>query len=207
MKPNFVERTLVILKPDAVARGLVGEIVGRFERAGLTVIGLKMVKPTIEFARAHYPMTDVQLIQMGQKTLSTYAELGLDPVEEFGTGDPIRIGKMIHEWNAEFLSSGPVVVMALKGFHAVRKVRSLCGKTMPIAADPGTIRGDFSSASPAVANTQKSAVFNLMHASDNENDPAEPENEIRYWFKPEELIEWAQLDVAALSKTPYSVSG
>ncbi len=178
------------MKPDAVLRGLVGEILARFERVGLTIIGLKLVKPTLEHAQAHYPVTDVQLSQMGNKTLSTYASLGLDPKREFGTEDSVAIGRMIHKWNSEFLSSGPVVACVLEGVHAVKKVRALAGKTMPIDAAPGTIRGDFSSISPAVSNLLKAPVHNLVHASDNENDPDEPQKEISHWFQAEELVQY-----------------
>ena len=197
---NFTQSTLVLLKPDAVARGLVGEIISRFERAGLSIQAMKLIHPSIEFARGHYPTTDVQLSQMGSKTLSTYRELNIDPMEELGSEDPIEIGRMIHEWNAEFLSSGPVVALVLKGMHAVRKVRAICGKTMPLYAEPGTIRGDYSSTSPAVANLEKAAVFNLLHASDDENDPEEPTKEIEYWFTPQEIINFRLLIVRGLSK-------
>jgi nucleoside-diphosphate kinase len=135
-------------------------------------------------------MTDEQLLQMGNKTLAAYAELNLDPNEHLGTSDPKEIGLIIHDWNAEFLASGPVVACVFRGVHAVKKVRAICGSTMPKDALPGTIRGDFSSASPAVANMQKSAVYNMIHASDNNNDPDEPEKEIAYWFKPEEIRDY-----------------
>ncbi len=186
----FVERTLVLLKPDAVLRGLIGDILSRFERAGLTLVAMKLVRPTLEFAKGHYPMSDEQLVQMGEKTLSAYAELGLDPLELLGTDRAREIGLIIHDWNAEFLASGPVMACVVRGVHAVRKVRAICGSTMPKEAAIGTIRGDYSSASAAVANMQKSAVYNLIHASDNSHDPAEPEKEIAYWFKPEEILDY-----------------
>ena len=197
---HFVERTLVLIKPDAVARGLGGEILRRFERAGLTVVALKLVRPSLDHARKHYPTTDVQLEQMGNKTLSTYAELNIDPAKQLGTSDARKIGLMIHEWNAEFLASGPVIACVLQGVHAVKKTRAICGKTMPIDAQPGTIRGDFSSSSPAIANLEKSAVYNLIHASDNENDLHEPENEIAHWFSPNEIINYSLVDVAVMFK-------
>lgn len=198
----FTERTLVILKPDAVKRALVGEILSRFERAGLTIIAMKLVRPTIEHARTHYPTTEAQLRQMGGKTLATYAELKLDAKKQLGTDDALAIGKMIHEWNAEFLSSGPVVVCVLEGLHAVGKVRAICGKTMPKDAAPGSIRGDYSSASPAVSNVLQAAVYNLLHASDNELDKDEPAKEIRHWFKPEELNDYANIHRDAMFPTP-----
>src|SRR5580693_2792181 len=100
----FTERTLVLIKPDAVQRGLIGEIISRLERAGLAVIGLKLLQPSVQQAKDHYPVTDVQLSQMGNKTLKTYADLGIDPLSDLGTADPIKIGEMIHSWNSEFLS-------------------------------------------------------------------------------------------------------
>lgn len=190
----FVERTLVLIKPDAVRRGLTGEIIARFDRAGLKIVALRMSRPSLDFAKGHYPITDVQLEQMGGKTLATYSKLGLDPVATLGTADANEIGKKIHEWNATFLSSGPIVAIVLEGVHAVKKVRALCGKTMPIDAQPGTIRGDFASSSPAVANLLQSAVYNLIHASDDENNPEEPVNEIAYWFRDDEVVEY---DLAA----------
>jgi len=189
----FSERTLILIKPDGVKRGLIGEIISRFERAGLTVVAMKLTRPSLEHARRHYPITDIQLEQMGNKTLATYSELGIHPMQALGTSNPIEIGRMVHEWNAEFLASGPVVACVVQGVHAVKKVRAICGKTMPKEAQPGTIRGDFSSSSPAIANMQRSAVFNLVHASDNENDPLEPAKEIAHWFTSDEIIDYTQV--------------
>ena len=200
MKIPFLERTLVLIKPDAVKRGLIGEIIGRFERAGLYIIALKLIHPSLEYARQHYPLTETQLVQMGNKTLTTYAELNIDPVEKLGTSEPKKIGLMVHEWNAQFLASGPVVACVIQGVHAIQKVRAICGATMPKDAEPGTIRGDLSSASPAIANMLKSAVYNLVHASDNKNDPEEPEREISYWFRTSEIIDYLPADYAAMFK-------
>lgn len=194
----YSERTLVLLKPDAVLRGLVGEIIWRFERAGLAVVGLKLTRPSVEHASAHYPLTDAQLEQMGNKTLETYGELGLDPTEQLGTSSAREIGLKVHSWNAEFLSSGPVVAMVLEGAHAVKKVRSICGRTMPRDAEPGTIRGDYSSASPAISNSLRTAVHNLLHASDNELDPDEPAKEIAHWFGPNEIVSYEPMSWGAM---------
>jgi nucleoside-diphosphate kinase len=106
----------------------------------------------------------------------------MDPKERLGTDEAREIGKLIHEWSAEFLSSGPVLACVIEGVHAVQKVRKICGKTIPLYAEPGTIRGDYSSSSPAVANLEKASIYNLVHASDNEADPSEAEREIAYWF-------------------------
>ncbi len=190
----FMQRTLVLIKPDAVQRGLIGEIISRFERAGLTIVAIKLVRPSLEQAKGHYPMSDAQLTQMGKKTLSAYAELKIDPVDIVGTADVKEIGLMIHAWNAEFLASGPVIACVIKGVHAIKKVRAICGSTMPRDALPGTIRGDFSSVSAAIANVQKTAVYNLVHASDNEHDPDEPEKEIAYWFHSEDIIDYILIE-------------
>lgn len=196
----FTECTLVLIKPDAVTRGLTGEILNRFERAGLAIVALKLVRPSLEFARQHYATTEAQLLQMGNKALSAYDGLDIDPVQELGTSDPKEAGLMVHEWNAEFLASGPVVACVIQGVHAVKKVRALCGSTMPKDAQPGTIRGDLSSASNLVGNSLKSAVYNLIHASDNELDPEEPKKEIAHWFSPEEILNYYLVDSIAMFK-------
>lgn len=196
----FTERTLVLMKTDAVMRGLVGEILLRFERVGLKIIALKIVQPTPEQAKNHYSTSDAQLNQMGNKTLETYKSLGIDPLKQLGTVSSLEIGKIVHGWNIEFLSAGPAVALVLEGVHAIKKVRSLCGKTMPKDAEPGSIRGDFSSSSPAVANMLNSAVYNLVHASDNENDPNEPQREIDNWFSSSELVEYNNVDSSVMFK-------
>jgi nucleoside-diphosphate kinase len=176
------ERTLLLIKPDAVRRGLVGQIVLRVEQAGLAIIGIRMHHASREFAAGHYSTSDDQLTQMGSKLLASFIDAGLDVAYEFGTEDPIELGRMIAAWNVDYISSGAVVAVAIEGYHAVGKVRALCGPTMPSAAAPGTIRGDYSTVSALVASGKKAAVRNLVHASDNSLDPGEPEREIEYWF-------------------------
>lgn len=183
------ERTLLLIKPDAVRRGLVGRILQRVEDTGLALIAIDMRQVSEEFANGHYATTDAQLSQMGSKLLGGFQDAGLDVGHEFGTTDPVALGRLIHEWNVAYLTSGPVVAAVVDGFHAVKKVRALCGPTMPMAAPPGTIRGDYSSVSALVAGANRAAVRNLVHASDNELDPREPEREIEYWFGAEKLCE------------------
>ena len=129
MKKLQEERTFVLVKPDGVKRGLIGEIVHRFEQRGLKIIAMQ-------------------------------------------------------EWLFEFLTSGPIVKMVVEGVHAVDMVRKICGNTLPNLADMGTLRGDYSVDSPALANAGKRAVHNIVHASEN---PAEAENEIKHWFKKDEI--------------------
>lgn len=184
MRPDLQERTLVLVKPDGVGRGLVGRVLARFEQVGLKIVGLKMVKVSREFSENHYPNTPEWIRGMGEKTLETYREQGKDPIQELGTDDPVKIGNMIKGWNVDYLTSGPIVALALEGAHAISVVRKMCGFTLPAFADPGTIRGDFSITSPIVANELKRAVRNLVHAS---SDAEEAEYEIGYWFSKEEL--------------------
>src|SRR3989344_1169070 len=87
------ERTLVLIKPDAVKRGLIGEVIRRIERVGLKVIGLQMMRPTVEHFNKHYPGSDDFLRVIGGETLETYAKVGMDAAKEMGTDDPLAIGR------------------------------------------------------------------------------------------------------------------
>ncbi|AAL63565.1 nucleoside diphosphate kinase (ndk) [Pyrobaculum aerophilum str. IM2] len=181
-----VEKTLLILKPDAVARGLVGEIISRFEKAGLKIVALKMVKASPEEIERFYPSSEEWLRSAGQKLLKAYQELGIDPRAKIGTDDPVEVGRIIKRSLVKYMTSGPIVVMVLKGNRAVEIVRKLVGPTSPHSAPPGTIRGDYSIDSPDLAAEEGRVVFNLVHASDS---PSEAEREIRFWFREEEVLE------------------
>jgi len=185
------ERTVVIIKPDGVKRGLVGEIIRRFEKAGLKIVALKMVKPTEEHYRLHYPSSKEWFKKVGEKTIETYKKYGINVKKELGTTNKIKIGKMIKEWTVKFMTSGPVVAMILEGPHAIDNVRMIVGPTLPVFAPPGTIRGDFSIDSPAIANTLKRPVKNIIHASGNKK---EAENEIKLWFAPEEIYSYERAE-------------
>lgn len=188
---DIVERTLVLIKPDGLKRGLVGQILARYEQAGLKVVGMKMVWASKEHALDHYPESEEHIKGMGEKSLKTYLEYSLDPVEFVGTDDPLEVGKMIRQWNTEYISSGPVIALVLEGVHAISNVRMITGNTIPTFAQPGTIRGDFSIDSPALANSKKRAVKNLIHAS---GDVDEAAREIQHWFKEEELHSYSRCD-------------
>lgn len=185
------ERTFILIKPDGVKRGLVGECVKRVEQRGLKIIALKMIRADAEHARTHYSGAEDWLRGMGEKTLESYAKYGKDPVKELGTADPVKIGKMIHEWLADFLSSGPVVAMVVSGIHAVDMVRKIVGKTLPAFAEMGTIRGDFSVDSPVLANLDKRAIHNLVHAS---GDAVEAAHEITHWFSADEIHDYKRAE-------------
>lgn len=183
-----MERTFIILKADAVQRGLVGEIIARFEKVGLRLAGLKMLQADEDLANRHYPVSRREFIEgMGKKTLENYAEQGKDALAEFGHTDPHKIGLEVQKWLVDYLTAGPVVALVLEGPHAVELVRKLVGHTLPLKAQPGTIRGDFSFDSSALANENKRPIRNLIHASGNAE---EAEFEINLWFRPEELFDY-----------------
>jgi nucleoside-diphosphate kinase len=192
---GITERTLVLLKPDAVRRGLTGSILARFETAGLKVTALNMLVPDPAFAARHYPNTPEWIEGMGKKTLETYRDRGIDPIAEVGTDDPVKIGEMVKDWNIDYLTSGPVVACVLEGLHAIAAVRKLCGNTMPLFAEPGSIRGTYSSTSAVVANAVKRAVRNLVHAS---STVEEAEHEIAHWFTKTEVCAYRRVDEDAL---------
>lgn len=178
------EKTVVLVKPDGVKRGLVGEIISRIEKRGLKIIALKMISASREHAHSHYPQTEPWLRGMGEKTLDNYQKYGKDPIQEIGTADTLEIGKKVSEWNVDFLTSGPMVAMVVQGIHAVDMVRKVVGKTVPAVAEMGTIRGDFSVDSPILANSQKRALRNIVHASGDQDEAA---HELKHWFDEKEI--------------------
>jgi len=178
------EQTVMLVKPDGVKRGLIGECIKRVEQRGLKVVALKMIVASKEQARKHYPGTDAWLMGMGNKSLEGYAKYNQDPIKEIGTADPLEIGKMIYDWNVEMLTAGPMVALLISGIHAIDMVRKIVGKTVPAFAEMGTIRGDYSVDSPALANGGKRAIRNIVHAS---GDPVEASHEISHWFTPDEI--------------------
>ena len=185
------ERTFVMVKPDGVIRGLVGEIISRFEKRGLKIIALKMVRPTREHIEAHYPSNDGWFGSVGSKTAAFYTDKGDNVQKHFGTDDHVAIGKQVKGWIGDYITSGPVVPMIVEGMHAITAVRKIVGHTFPIEALPGTIRGDFSVDTPSAANAEKRVVKNIIHASGN---PEEASHEIEHWFSPEEIHDYKRSD-------------
>jgi len=185
------ERTLLLVKPDGVKRGLIGETIHRLEQRGLKIIALKMVQPTEEHIEGFLPKSDKWLEGMGNKTLGTYTQYNIDPVKELGTDNPLKIGQMIKKWLVDFWLSGPVVAMVVTGIHAIDMTRKIVGNTLPSKADMGTIRGDYSVDSPALANMGKRAIHNVVHAS---GDPEEAAHEVLHWFSPEEIHDYKRAE-------------
>jgi len=186
------ERTLVLVKPDGVRKGLIGEIIKRFEQRDLKIVALEMFQPVLDQIDNHYPKDESWITRLGEKTLATYKKFGFDANEELGTHDPSAIGKMVRKWLVEYMISAPLVRMVVQGTHAVAVVRKIAGPTMPYQADMGTIRGDFSIDSPAIANKEKRSVMNLVHASET---PEEAEHEIKYWFGDKPIFSYKRFGV------------
>ncbi len=185
------ERTLVLVKPDGVKRGLIGEIIHRFEQRGLKVIALKMIWATREEMDNHYPTDDAWTRRVGEKTAKTYEKYGYDLQGELGTTDLLAVGKMVRGWLLDFMTSGPVVKMVVQGVHAVDMVRKIAGVTMPYMADMGTLRGDYSVDSAAAANKEKRAVHNIVHASETQE---EAQHEIANWFHKDDIHAYKRME-------------
>jgi nucleoside-diphosphate kinase len=159
-----IERTLILFKPDAVQRGIVGEILTRFERVGLKIVATKMIQPTKEHYYKHY--------------------------EEIGKMITRR-GKEKFDITLDMMIEGPVIAMVLEGVEAVQLVRKLVGTTEPKSSAPGTIRGDYSHMSFVYADAEHRGIPNLIHAS---GDDKEAPEEIAHWFSDDELFTYDSLN-------------
>jgi nucleoside-diphosphate kinase len=188
------ERTLVIIKPDGIQRSLIGEVIKRYERAGLKLVGIKMVVPTQEMVEAHYTLDPEWKKKTGEKNLQAYKDKGLIPPHN----DPIKQSEMILMKLKKYFASGPVVAMVWQGAHAVSVVRKITGGTEPMLSDVGTIRGDYVIDSYKLADDDVRAIRNIVHAS---GTIAEAKLEIDYWFKKEELVDYRLLVDAMLYDT------
>ena len=154
------EKTLVLIKPDAIQRGLIGEIITRFEKVGLKLVGAKMVEPSKDHYFHHYENIGKMVSRRGQKAFDVTLSM---------------------------MNSGPVIALVLEGVEAVSLVRKMVGATEPKAALPGTVRGDYAHMSFGHADAHDVGIPNLMHAS---GDTAEAEAEIAHWFAETELFSY-----------------
>jgi nucleoside-diphosphate kinase len=158
-----LQQTLIVFKPDSVQRGIVGEILTRFERVGLKIIGAKMLSPSRDQFFEHYEKIGKMISRRGQKTFDA---------------------------TVDFMMQGPVILMVLEGIDAVEQVRKMVGTTEPKAATIGTIRGDYSHISFIYADEKGISVPNVIHASGNVE---EAEQEISYWFSESETFDYQAL--------------
>ncbi|MBI4173329.1 MAG: nucleoside-diphosphate kinase [Candidatus Aenigmarchaeota archaeon] len=170
-----MERTLIVIKPDGPQRNLVGEIISRYERAGLKIKALKMLTATKSLVEKHYPVEKSYLVELGKKS-----EKAGDKITDYEAQ-----GRMIVTGLRDYITSGPVVAMVAEGDNAIQRVREITGYTDPSSAKPGTIRGDLGEDSIIAANKDKRPVKNLVHASGN---PEEAQREIGLWFVPAEVV-------------------
>ncbi len=186
----MIERTLVLLKPDAVQRALIGEILSRFERTGFKVIGLKMCYATKEIAGKHYADDDSWLTSVGEK-----AKKAAEAKGQKITDSPKSIGQRIRQQLIDFITMSPTVAVALEGHDVINKVRTIVGDTAPSRAAPGTIRGDLAFDSYGLADASGRPIQNLIHASDSTDSS---KREISIWFKKDELHPYQRVDEALL---------
>jgi nucleoside-diphosphate kinase len=155
-----MEQTLILFKPDAIQRGIVGEILSRFEKAGLKIVAVKMVQPTEEHYYKHYEDIGKMISRRGKKAFDVTLKM---------------------------MQQGPVIAMVLEGIEAVSLVRKLVGTTEPKAATPGTIRGDYAHMSFPYADKEGIGVPNLIHAS---GDASDARLEIAHWFAQNEIYQY-----------------
>lgn len=178
------ERTFVIIKPDGIQRNLIGEIIGRYERIGLKLVGLKLMVPTAEMVQKHYTLDPGWMQAVGEKSIKGFVDKGQTPP----TQDPIELAQKILDRLTRYLTSGPVIAMVWQGAHAVKIVRKITGGTEPLTSDVGTIRGDFVLDSYQMSEVDDRSIRNLVHAS---GSVKEAEDEIAHWFSLEEIVDYS----------------
>ncbi len=176
------ERTFIAVKPDGVQRALIGEIISRIEKTGLKIIGLKMVNATEDQCWTHYNKDEAWFTKKGAGIAEEFAKQGIPLTKE-----PIEYGKDIVRQLVDFMTCGPIVCLVAQGNQAVAIVQKIVGSTEPVTANIGTIRGDLSLDSYALAGVNQRAVRNLVHCSDK---PEEAEREIKIWFSENELLKY-----------------
>ncbi|GIW68848.1 MAG: nucleoside-diphosphate kinase [Candidatus Parcubacteria bacterium] len=176
------ERTLIILKPDAIQRALIGEILRRVERTGLKFTAFKFLVPTRNQVLAHYNKDEAWCKKIGQRVIQELEADGIKPERS-----AVEYGKEVLEHLVTFMTAGPVLVVVVEGNEAVAIVAKLVGSTEPKTSDVGTIRGDLTVDSYGHATYRNSAVRNLIHCSES---PEEAEREIGVWFSAEEIVNY-----------------
>jgi len=184
------ERTFVIIKPDGVQRGLVGEIIRRFERTGLKLVGTRFGIADEKKLWEHYNKDDAWFLKKGTKIAEDKKAAGL-PVEK----EPLEYGKDIIRQLVSFMTSGPVFMMVWEGNQAAAVIRKITGGTEPATSDVGTIRGDLTIDSYGIAAVDDRAVRNLIHCSENVEDA---NREVALWFDQAELLDYRLITEAIL---------
>lgn len=181
----MIQQTVILLKPEAVKRGITGKIIERFEQMGFKIVACKMVWVDAELVGKHYKNDPKYLTKVGENSLKYYTGNNLDPIPIYGSAEPLAVGKKVRQWLMRAITSGPVIAMVLEAPHAVELARKLAGATNPLVSLPGTIRGDFAPDSYIWANRQNRAIQTIIHAS---GSVEEAEFEKNLWFKKEEIF-------------------
>lgn len=176
------ERTFVILKPDAVQRGLIGETIRRFENVGLKLVALKMIMATEDQCWTHYNKDEAWFLKKGANIIKNREDLGL-PVEK----EALEYGKDIIRALVKFMTAGPIIPMIFEGNQAMGIVKKIVGGTEPLTSEVGTIRGDYTLDSYELSSYDDRAVRNLIHCSDQVE---EAEREIKIWFNESEILNY-----------------
>lgn len=187
------EQTFVIIKPDGVQRNLIGEVISRFERAGLKLVAMKMLVLDEDRLLKHYAKDDAWYTSKGTKVVENLEKRGLKPEKP-----AIEYGKDIVRALVSFMSSGPAITMIWEGNQAMAVVKKLVGDTEPTTSDVGTIRGDYTLDSYAKANEDNRAVRNLIHCTDPADGEGEAKREIGIWFEPSDIINYRHVQEAIL---------
>jgi len=174
------QRTFVMIKPDAVNRGLIGEIIEEFERAKLLITRIEMIEPRTKVVSKHYPNAQKWLRSAGSKTIQICEEKNIEVNKIYGTNDPLEIGELVRKYFIQYICSGRIVIMVLEGQSAIKRVKKICGYTIPEQADPKSIRGRYSSHISNQRFGKEKIIRNFIHSAGN---IAEAEFEINLWFK------------------------
>jgi len=188
------ERSLVLLKPDTIQRSLVGELIKRFEQAGLKISAMKMIIATEQQLLDHYNKTDEWYQKKGEGIVEDMKAHNMTVDKE-----PIEYGKDIIRNMVRYMTAAPVVALVLEGNQAVKVVSKLVGGTEPASSDVGTIRGDYTVDSYAHATIENRGVRNLVHQSES---PEEAEREMKIWFDENEIHQY----VTAQERIMYDVN-
>ncbi len=175
------EQTLVLIKPDAILRGISGEIIQRFEKVGMKIVAIKMIQAQKETLEKHYYKDETWLKEKGEMYKKK-----LNLPEDT---DAVSVGEKIVEGIIKDAQISPIIAMVLEGHNAVMTVKRLTGPTNIDDAAPGTIRGDFSHDTFELANKSNRPNITIIHATDN---PQEAQKEIDFWFSPDEIYTYTK---------------
>jgi len=179
------ERTFVILKPDTIQRGLMGEVLKRFEKIGLKIVAMKMINATAEQTREHYNKDDIWCTAKGQRLIDNLKSKNLAIKKE-----AVEYGRDIIRALTKYMLASPVVILVVEGNEAMNVVKRLVGGTEPMTADTGTIRGDYAIDSYNICDIDSRSIRNLIHCTDPVDGKSEYEREVKVWFDENEILNY-----------------